>query len=370
MTELADIFNQYGDVYRKQYGDRMLPSHRAVMQAVAHCRTEQLGGCIYHCPQCAETHYSYHSCQNRHCPKCQTQNGQAWLEKQTTFLLPLPYFLLTFTVPDTLRTVIRAHQKQLYNLLFRTSAAAAQQLAHDPQWIGGKIGMVGILHTWGRNLVYHPHTHYLVPAGGLTEQGIWRATTHNFFVPVKALSRIFRAKFRDALRQTEWFEDIPARTWQTEWVVHCKPVGDGAAALKYLAPYIFRVAISNRRILKVANDKVTFCFRRSDTGQWRTCTLNALEFIRRFLQHVLPKGFVKVRYYGLFSPGNRQLLAAVRQNLTESTSRITATEATNDPIQTNTKAIQQQADGTLCCPICGQAMLLVQRLKPRARCPP
>ena len=160
-------------------------------------------------------------------------------------------------------------------------------------------------------------------------------------------------QFRDALRQTEWFEDIPARTWQTEWVVHCKPVGDGAAALKYLAPYIFRVAISNRRILKVANDKVTFCFRRSDTGQWRTCALNALEFIRRFLQHVLPKGFVKVRYYGLFSPGNRQLLAAVRQDLTESTSRITATEATNDPIQTNTKAIQQQADGTLCCPICG-----------------
>ena len=370
MTELADIFNQYGDVYRQQYGDRMLPSHRAVMQAVVHCRTEQLGGCIYHCPQCAETHYSYHSCQNRHCPKCQARNGQAWLEKQTVFLLPTPYFLLTFTVPDTLRTVIRTHQKQLYNLLFQTSAAATQQLARDPQWLGGKIGMVGVLHTWGRNLIYHPHIHYLIPAGGLTEQRTWRATTHNFFLPVKALSRIFRAKFRDALRQTDWFEDIPASTWQNEWVVHCKPVGDGAAALKYLAPYIFRVAISNKRILKVAHDKVTFRFRRSDTGQWRTCTLDALEFIRRFLQHVLPKGFVKVRYYGLFSPGNRHLLSAVRQELSDPTSPHTETAATDDTGQTNAKVTDQRTDGSLRCPSCGHEMGLVQRLKPRARCPP
>ena len=367
MTELADIFNQYGAVYWKQYGDRLLPSHRATIKAVVNCRTEQLGGCIYHCSSCDEAHYSYHSCQNRHCPKCQTQNGQAWLEKQTAFLLPTPYFLLTFTVPQALRTLIRAHQKQLYNLLFRTSAQAAQQLASDPRLIGGKIGMVGVLHTWGRNLVYHPHVHYLVPAGGLTEQGVWQATSHNFFLPVKALSRIFRAKFRDALGQTDWFDDIPASVWQSEWVVHCKPVGDGAAALKYLAPYIFRVAISNHRILKVANDKVTFRFRLSDTGQWRTCALDALEFIRRFLQHVLPKGFVKVRYYGLFSPGNRHLLSSLQHTLTPPDA--IATTADNS-IEVKGNATNQPQDGRRRCPSCGHEMNLVQRLRRRTRCPP
>lgn len=370
MTELADIFNQYGDVYRQQHGQRMLPSHRAVLQAVVACRTEQLGGRIYHCPACAEIHYSYHSCQNRHCPKCQAQSGQAWLAKQTAYLLPVPYFLLTFTVPDTLRDVIRAHQKQLFNLLFRTSAAATQQLAADPKWVGGKIGMVGVLHTWGRNLIYHPHVHYLVPAGGLTPSGGWQATSPDFFVPVKALSRIFRAKFRDALQQTEWFAAIPADTWQKEWVVHCKPVGDGAAALKYLAPYIFRVAISNRRILKIAHDKVTFLFRRSDTGQWRTCTLDALEFIRRFLQHVLPKGFVKVRYYGLFSPGNRHLLATVPQSLTDSASLPTAATSTADTGQPLAQVKARQADETLLCPSCGHEMCLVKRLLPRPKYPP
>lgn len=370
MTELADIFHQYGEKYRAHFGDRMLPSHQVVMQAVLHCRTEQLGGRIYHCSHCDQKHYSYHSCQNRHCPKCQANSGQVWLERQQALRLPTPYFLLTFTVPTALRFLLRAHQRQLYNLLFRTSAAATQQLACDPKWIGGKIGMVGVLHTWGRNLIYHPHVHYLVPAGGATQQGTWQATTHNFFLPVRALSRIFRAKFREALRQTEWFDDIPASTWQQEWVVHCKPVGNGTAALKYLAPYIFRVAISNRRILKVANDKVIFRFRRSDTGQWRTCTLDALEFIRRFLQHVLPKGFVKVRYYGLFSPGNRRLLETVRQALTDAMPCPAAAEATNTSTRDQPATSQQQADEPLCCPVCGQPMRFVRRLKPRSRCPP
>ncbi|MCP5010804.1 MAG: hypothetical protein GY942_12565 [Aestuariibacter sp.] len=212
--------------------------------------------------------------------------------------------------------------------------------------------------------------HYLVPAGSLSQEGTWQATTHNFFLPVQALSRIFRAKFRDALCQTAWFDDIPTTIWQQDWVVHCKPVGNGVAALKYLAPYIFRVAISNRRILKVANDKVTFRFRRSDTGQWRTCTLDALEFIRRFLQHVLPKGFVKVRYYGLFSPGNRHLLLAVRQALSDSTAPHPETASTDGLDRTNAKVTGQRNDGHLRCPSCGHEMRLVQRLKPRARCPP
>jgi len=371
MTELAEVFTQYGDIYRQQYGKRLLHSHRQAMQAVVDCRTEQLGGCIYRCSQCAATHYSYHSCQNRHCPKCQAQNGQTWLEKQTELLLPTPYFLLTFTVPQELRRLIRTHQKRLYNILFRTSAKATQQLARDPRWVGGKIGMVGVLHTWGRNLVYHPHVHYLVPAGGLTEQGEWQATSHNFLVPVKALSRIFRAKFRDALQQTDWFDSIPANVWRDEWVVHCKPVGNGTAALKYLAPYIFRVALSNRRILRIANDKVAFRFRRSDTGQWRTCVLDVLEFIRRFLQHVLPKGFVKVRYYGLFSPGNRQLLVIAQRILEQNVASVeTAPAATDNTVTSKSNDAHQPQGAYLRCPSCGQEMNLVQRLRRRTRWPP
>ena len=165
--ELADIFRQYGPAYRQKYADQILPSHRQAMRAIEQCRTEALGGQVYTCPQCGETQYSYHSCRNRHCPKCQNDKAQEWLEAQQDLLLPVPYFMLTFTLPAALREVVRSHQSLLYNLLFRISAAATQHLAKDPRFVGGQIGLVGVLHTWGRNLAYHPHIHYLVPAGGL-----------------------------------------------------------------------------------------------------------------------------------------------------------------------------------------------------------
>jgi hypothetical protein len=180
-------------------------------------------------------------------------------------------------------------------LLFRTSAAAIQHLARDPRFVGGQLGMVGVLHTWGRNLSYHPHVHYLVPAGGVAADGqTWLPSRKNFLFPVQALSKIFRAKFRDALRQTDGFADVPAEVWQQEWVVNCRPVGSGVNALKYLAPYIFRVAISNKRILKLEDGKVTFRYRASDTGRLRTCTLPAKEFIRRFLHNTsYPRALLK-----------------------------------------------------------------------------
>ncbi|GAH80399.1 unnamed protein product, partial [marine sediment metagenome] len=171
MVELADIFRQHGSAYRQKYGDRILPGHHQAVRAIEQCRTEALGGHIYHCPDCDETYYSYHSCRNRHCPKCQNDAAQQWLQKQQDLLLPVPYFLLTFTLPDGLRKVARSHQKLFYNLLFRVSAAATQKLAQDPRFIGGQVGMTGVLHTWGRTLVYHPHVHYLVPAGGVDKDG-------------------------------------------------------------------------------------------------------------------------------------------------------------------------------------------------------
>lgn len=316
MLELAEIFREYGPAYRDKYGADMLPSYLQAMWAIEHCRTETLGGHVYHCPDCDEIVYRYHSCRNRHCPKCQGEKAYQWLEQQHDLLLPVPYFMLTFTLPEAMRPIARSHQTLMYDLLFRTSAAATQHLARDPRFVGGQIGMVGVLHTWGRTLIFHPHVHYLVPGGGLAKDSpTWLPARQHFLLPVKALSPIFRAKFRDALRETDCFTAIPASLWDQDWVVHCQPVGNGQKAFNYLAPYIFRVAISNSRLVSCENDQVTFRYRDSSTGQSKLLTLEVFEFIHRFLQHVLPKGFVKVRYYGFLGPGTRPKLALIRQLL-------------------------------------------------------
>jgi len=237
MITLAEIVQHYGSSYEATYSRRLLPSHRRALQDIALCRTAALGGHLYHCDRCDEIHYQYHSCQNRHCPQCQHNQGQQWLEHQQKALLPVPYFMVTFTLPSALQEITRRHQKVVYNILFRSSATALQELAWDPRYVGGRIGMVGVLHTWGRQLNYHPHVHYLVPAGGLSadDEG-WLSARHNFLIPVKALSILFRAKFRDALKETDLFDQVPAPVWQQDWVTHCKPVGKGEGALKYLAP--------------------------------------------------------------------------------------------------------------------------------------
>ena len=230
--ELADIFRQYGPTYRQKYASRMPATHLKAMRAIEQCRTEVLGGQVYRCPNCEQVQYSYHSCRNRHCPKCQNENAQHWLEQQQAMLLPVPYFLLTFTLPAGFNEVAHAHQRLLYDLLFKTSAAATQQLAQEPRWLGGQVGMVGVLHTWGRNLAYHPHVHYLVPGGGLSTDGqSWLPARHNFLLPVRALSRVFRGKLQQALRHTACYARIPAKVWQQEWVVHCEAVGSGWNAL-------------------------------------------------------------------------------------------------------------------------------------------
>lgn len=341
----------------------MPPSHRQAMRAIEHCRTEALGGHVYQCPDCGEVQYRYHSCRNRHCPQCQQGAAQQWLEKQKDLLLPTPYFMLTFTLPDGLRRVARSHQKLFYNLLFRASAAATQKLAQDPRFIGGQVGMVGVLHTWGRTLTYHPHVHYLVPAGGVDKNGNWIPARNAFLLPVKALAKIFRAKFRQAVRKSSCYEEIPSKVWRQPWVVHCKAVGDGASALKYLAPYIFRVAISNKRIVRMTDTHISFRYRSTKTGKTKTCTLSAEEFIRRFLQHVLPKGFVKVRYYGFFSPGLRTKLASVREQLDGSQ----ALECASDN-QSQTNEVGCSDD--MLCPLCGQVMRKLKRIPAHADKPP
>ena len=226
--------------------------------------------------------------------------------------------------------------------------------------------MVGVLHTWGRNLSYHPHVHYLVPAGGLASDGkTWLASRQKFLLPVKALSRIFRAKMRQALAKVDVEGLISADVWRQSWVVHCKAVGCGQLALKYLAPYIFRVAISNRRILKQEDGQVTFRYQATDTGQERLCTLTAEEFIRRFLQHILPKGFVKIRYYGFFSSGSRPHLAAIRQQLGQE-----AVQA--DEAQTGqSRETPPHSEKAHLCPVCGRPMQPGGQILPaKGRSPP
>lgn len=360
MVTLAEIVHEIEPRYRQQVG-HLLPSHHHALIAIRRCRTSALGGHLYHCDQCDAQHYQYHSCRNRHCPQCQQEAGQRWLEKQHSRLLNCHYFMLTFTLPEAVRSFARSNQKVMYNAMFRSAAAATQQLALDERFVGAKIGMVGVLHTWGRNLSYHPHVHFLVPGGGLTDTQSWRSTSHNFFVPVKALSRIYRAKLRDALDKAALLAAVPKAVWATDWVVHCQPVGDGQRAFRYLAPYIFRVALSNRRLLSFKSDSVTFRYRQTDTGKWRTCKLAALAFLRRFLQHVLPKGFVKVRYYGLFSPNQRNKLKRCQQLLPAEEAATTA-EANRTPKQ----AVPYEPT----CSDCGSKLRHLRRFEPKLRGPP
>jgi hypothetical protein len=359
MVEIAEILRLHGRQYRAKYGTRMPRSHLRAMRDIQSCRTPTLGGEVYLCKKCDTYRYSYHSCKNRHCPKCGNDQAAEWLEEQKQLLLPVTHFLVTFTLPEELRRVARANQKQIYNTLFRASADAIQKLAADDRFVGGQVGMVGVLHTWTRALIYHPHVHYVVTGGGLTESGHWKSSRQDFLLPVRALSRIFRAKFRDLLKKCDLLDQVDRRVWKKEWVVHSEPVGTGEAAFKYLAPYIFRVAISNKRIVKLEDDRVTFKYKDSSTDQERFCTVSAEEFIRRFLQHVVPERFVKVRYYGLLSVGNRQLLERARHLLmAKGDSRHSGP---SDVILVGGEAIR--------CPSCGSEMTLVGIIKARGQPP-
>jgi len=376
MLEVADIFRLHGPEYREQFGARMLPSQRRAMQDIEQCRTATLGGQVYYCQSCKEQRYSYHSCKNRHCPKCGNDQANKWLKEQKELLLPTHHFLVTFTLPAELRALARSHQKLLYHLLFRASSAALLKLAQDPRFLGGRVGLVGVLQTWTRDLRYHPHLHFIVTGGGLTEAGSWRASGADFLVPEKPLALIFRAKLRDELKKCGLFAPVDQRVWKKDWVVDCQPVGSGEAAFKYLAPYIFRVALSNNRIRKLDQaGNVTFQYKESATDQIKSRTLTAKEFIRRFLQHVLPARFVKVRYYGLLSPKHRQLLEQARQQL-EGLGHNAAQTTVSKTLMVTEKINSQSAMGNgqsamtaLRCSHCGQPLTLLGPLKPKARSP-
>ena len=318
MPTVADVLRRYGPAYLERFGAAIPREHRKVLDAIIACRTGELGTVIYQCASCGTTHAMGRSCGNRHCPTCQQDKTKAWLEKQIDRLLPCPYFLITFTVPAGLRDFLRRHQRVGYAALFEASSAAIKTLAADPKYLGAqRCGFFGVLHTWGRTLEYHPHVHYVVPGGGISADGSqWLASRADFFVPVKALSILFRAKLRHALDRAGLLAEVDAAVWRQDCVVNSQAVGDGGTSLKYLAPYVFRVAITNRRIISCADGRVTFSYRRSGSNRYRKMTVDASEFIRRFLQHVLPSGFSKARHYGFLCSASRQSVGAVRWLIT------------------------------------------------------
>ena len=251
MPTVADIVRRWGPKYLERFGAAMPAEHKKVLRMIAACRTGQLGTVVYTCASCGRMHAMGRSCGNRHCPTCQQDKTKAWLEKQTARLLPCPYFLLTFTVPAALRDFLRSNPRVAYAALFAASSAALAELATNPRHIGSRrLGFFGVLHTWGRSLEYHPHLHYIVPGGGLSADGSrWLPSAPGFFLPVRALSVLFRAKFRDVLAHAGLLGQIDPAVWRQDWVVHSQAAGDGRTSLKYLAPYVFRVAISDRRIV-------------------------------------------------------------------------------------------------------------------------
>ena len=314
MPTVADVLRRHGAEYLERFGKRMPVEHRKVLDAIRACRTGALGTVRYACASCGHNHVMGRSCGNRHCPTCQQEKTRAWLEKQTARLLPCPYFLLTFTLPAELRCLARANQRAVYDALFKASSGAIRTLAADPRFLGdGQPGFFGVLHTWDRTLGYHPHVHDVVPGGAVSaDNNSWRSSGPAFFLPVKALSVVFRAKFRDALGRAGLLGQVDPSIWCRDWVVNSQAVGDGRLSLKYLATYVFRVAISDHRIASCDDDRVTFSYRRSGTTRWRRMTLDAMEFIRRFLQHVLPRGLQKVRHYGFLGPQSTLSIEALR----------------------------------------------------------
>ena len=368
MLEVAEILRRYGAAYRAQVGDRLLPSHARAMRDLEQCRTPACGGQVTQCDHCAQRVYVYHSCRNRHCPKCHGDQTERWLDAQRARLLPCPYFLLTFTLPSELRPLARAHQKVVYGALMRCAAAALHTLARDPRYVGADLGSLAVLHTWTRAVAYQPHVHFLVTAGGLSADGArWIAPKHpTYLMPVRALSEIFRAKLCAALTHAGLLDLVPATVWQKGWVVHAQPAGTGDTVLEYLGRYVFRIAITNSRIEQIEDGLVTFRYRDNRTQQLRRVTLPALDFLARFLQHVLPRGCTKVRYYGIWSSARRTDFDRARALL--GGAPIPATTAA-EPVTTPPGPAPPPKPVT--CPHCQVGHLIViDRLRPPHRVPP
>jgi hypothetical protein len=331
MIEVQDIFRLYGEDYRRLHGNTMSPQQHKVMRHIESCRTAALGGHVDRCDDCGHERISYNSCRDRHCPKCQFLKQEKWLEDRLNDFLPIRYFHVVFTLPDSLNTIILNNQKIMYDIFFQSVSDTLKEISGDKKYIGALIGFIAVLHTWGQNLSYHPHIHCIVTGGGLSDDHTaWVNARSKFLFPVKVMARLFRGKFLSSLKKEYLHAALKAvgtkkefsllldTLYARDWVVYSKPpFKKPETVFEYLARYTHRIAISNHRILKIENHKVFFRWRDySDGNKEKIMALDAHEFIRRFLLHVLPKKYVKIRHFGLF--GNRYrrvLLSACRAAL-------------------------------------------------------
>lgn len=315
--KFADLLREHWPHYVAQAGGSIPPDHWRAVEAVLSCRTPRLGGQVYACPDCSRTRYQFHSCNHRNCPQCGAADRQHWSAAQEARLLPVPYYLLTITVPSALRAHCLQHPRELYELLLGQSAQAVRDLCADPKYLGGQCGFIAVLQTWTRRMLHHPHVHLLIPAVALSEDGcrLHHPPDEEFLLPVSALSARVRQLFaaRLAERHPELHRQIDPALWREAWVSHCQPAGHGRSALRYLAAYIGKSAFSESRLAD-GDPAAGLQLRSRDShdGRWKSEPISPHELIRRWLLHVLPKGFVAVRHFGFLSPAAGRALRRVR----------------------------------------------------------
>ena len=375
--EVADIFRDHGAAWRKANAGHVSLDQLKVMSAIERCRTVALGGHVARCEDCSHTVIAYNSCRNRHCPKCQGAAAKQWLTEREAELLPIGYFHLVFTLPGPIADIAYQNKAAIYDLLFTASAEAAITIAADPKRLGARIGITAVLHTWGSAMTHHPHIHMIVPGGGISLDGTrWVSCRPRFFLPVRVLSRLFRRVFLTRLLaahkdgRLKFFADHAALTdprafaafiaplRKAEWVVYAKkPFGGPQAVLAYLSRYTHRVAISNRRLIWADETGVTFKwkdYRVEGHARYKTMTLATHQFIRRFLIHVLPKGFHRIRHYGLFANGNRAANVAQAREL------LAAPPCSTETDTAAAADIGQQRVLPRPCPCCGGRMIIIE----------
>jgi len=388
--EVADVLHRHGQVWRQSHHGHISLAQLKVMSAIESCRSAALGGHVLFCQACDHQQIAYNSCRNRHCPKCQASAAHRWLDARQADLLPVDYYHLVFTLPEPISDLALQNKDVIYNLLFQAATQTLQIIAKDPKHLGAKIGVTLVLHTWGSAMTHHPHVHGVVTGGGLSVAGErWVACKPGFFLPVRVLSRLYRRLFLEKLTQAYQLNQLqffaeqqaikkekPFMDWvkslsQIEWVVYAKrPFAGPAAVLAYLSRYTHRIAIANSRLLSMDEQGITFKwkdYRRKKAKQYTTMTLTADEFIRRFLLHVLPGGFHRLRHYGLIANANRKdNLLRARKLLQVNNSDVSAQEETTDKQQ------REEQSATYVCPDCGASMIVIETFarQQQPRAPP
>jgi len=369
MYEVADIFNLCGEEYKQSNG--MTQKQHKVMNAIQRCRTDTCGYHLDQCDHCGHIDQDYNSCRDRHCPKCQSISRNKWVSARLNDIIPVPYYHAIFTLPHRLHSLVAHNKELIYDLLFSSAAKTLLAFGRDPKWLGGELGFYGILHTWGQTMWQHPHVHFIVPGGALTADNQWREPRYQsrFLFPVKALSKVFRGKFIERLKAAhvegkllypadeahltercnfeQWLDKLVSKSW----VVYCKrPFGDAEQVVRYIGRYTHRVAISNQRIIDVTDNLVSFKYKdyKDKENLWKVMRLNVKEFTRRFLMHVLPDGFHKIRHYGFLANGRKKNSIALIKKI------LMATDMQDED--------ESNADRHHLCPRCQKGRLVTQKI--------